>query len=193
MGFIDRQSRVLDVVLTERGRRLFANGELEFAYVAFFDDGIDYDPYSTGSLTDLERDELIRSTPMLEPAVVPDRRAAQPILEPTGHLFKASPGYQGVPAVTAPSQGSRFDLRCRQEALEGVFRRFATGFIQIDLGHSGGVPDEGFSVRVYSSGSAGLREVRGRIDLTGRRALDPFIAVSVDHEEPVDPSRGRRR
>lgn len=187
MGFLDRKSRVVDVVLTERGRRLFANGELDFTYVAFFDDGIDYDPYSTGSLTEEERDDLIHSSPMFEAHVVPDRWSSQLPLEPVSHLFTASPGFNGVPRIMMPSTGSRVSLRCDQEQTDGLFRRTRTGFAKIDLELSvGSQPSEGFSIHVFSSGSNGLAEVKSRRDLKGRRALDPFIAVSVDDEVPVD-------
>lgn len=52
-GFLDKQERIIDMVLTEDGKRLFAAGKLEFSYFAFFDDEVDYSPiiYDSGSLT----------------------------------------------------------------------------------------------------------------------------------------------
>lgn len=189
----------MDVVLTERGRRLFANGELDFAYVSFFDDGIDYDPYSPEDLTDSDRDRLIQSSQMFEAPVVPARDSHQLPLEPVCQLFPGSPGYLGVPRMMAPSTGSLVELRCSQVRTEGFYRRTSTGFAQIDLELSvGAQPGQGFSIHVYSSGSDGMTELKMRRDLNGRRALDPFIAVAVDDEELLDKaaapriSRGRR-
>lgn len=198
MGFLDRKSRVVDVVLTERGRRLFANGELDFAYVSFFDDGIDYDPYTPGDLTEQERDDLIHSTPMFEATVVPDHDSNDLPLEPVCQLFACSPGYQGVPRMLAPSTGSLVELRCVQQQVNGLFRRSATGFAQINLELSAGAqPGQGFSIHVRSSGSDGMIELKSRRDLKGRRALDPFIAVSLDDEAPpTEPAKAnalRRR
>lgn len=187
MGFLDRKSRVVDVVLTERGRRLFANGELDFAYVSFFDDGIDYDPYSSGSLTDAERDDLIYSSPMFEAAVVPDRRSAELPLEPRNQLFTVSQGYNGVPRMLTPSTGSQVDLRCNQTVTDGEYVRSKTTYAEVRLELSAGaLPSEGFSIHVYKSGSEGLQELHPRRDLRGRRALDPFVAITIDDETPLD-------
>lgn len=190
MGFLDRKSRVVDVVLTARGRRLFASGELDFAYYAFFDDGIDYDPWSTGTLDDATRDELIHSTPMFEAPVVPDRRTRLLPLEPQNQVFTASPGYSGVPRVLQPLTGSQVDLRCDQVPVDGEFKRSGTGVAQITLELSAGaLPSEGFSVHVYSSGTDGLQEVLPRRDLQGRRSVDPFIAIAIDDENVPDLPR----
>ena len=187
MGFLDRKSRVIDVVLTERGKRLYANGELDFSFCSFFDDGIDYDPWSTGSLTDDERDELIYSSPMFEAYSVPDRRTYGLPLEPQSQVFGAAAGYAGVPRILSPSTGSQLDLRCDQIEADGLFKRTATGFAQIKLELSdGALPSEGFVVHIYSSGSDGVNQVEIRRDLQGRRAVDPFIAVSVDDQKPLD-------
>jgi chorismate mutase len=47
MAFLDKKERVLDIVLTQEGRKLLAQNDLDFAYYAFSDDGIDY----SGSMT----------------------------------------------------------------------------------------------------------------------------------------------
>lgn len=183
----------MDVVLTERGRRLFANGELDFAYYAFFDDGIDYDPWSTGSLTDQEREDLIHSSPMLEVAVIPDRRSLLIPLEPVNQVFGEVPGVSTVARVLLPLTGSQANLRCDQVQSDGVYRRSATGVTQIDLRVSNEVPlGEGFSIHAYSSGSDGLHELLPRRDSHGRRSLDPFVAVALDDEKVLGgPVPGR--
>lgn len=197
MGFLDRKSRVVDVVLTGRGRELFAAGELDFAYYSFFDDGIDYDPWSTGSLTDEERDELVYSSPMLEAPLVPDRRSNTLPLEPTSFVFKAAPDYGAVPRLLSPYHtGSQAVLRCDQVSSGSFFIRTGTGFAVIPLeisAEAGG--SEGFSVHVYSSGTQGMTEVHPKLDLRGQVSLDPFLSISVDEEgtRPNGPGQADRR
>lgn len=203
MGFLDRKSRVIDVVLTGRGRELLAQGELDFSYYAFFDDGLDYDPWTpSGSVSnDDQRDELISSQPMLEAPVVQDRRSSIIPLEPTSFLFKAAPDYGALPRLLSPfPTGSNVVLRCDQVSSGSFFIRTGTSVAAIDLELSAeaGTAD-GFSIHVYSSGSNGLSEVRQKFDLKGRRALDPFIAFTTDSEvasdmekDPFNRRRGRR-
>ncbi len=194
MGFLDRKSRVVDIVLTGRGRELFALGELDFSYYAFFDDGIDYDPWSTGSLTDEERDDLIHSSPTLEAPGVPDRRSSVIPLEPTSFVFKAAPDYGAVPRMLQPNPtGSQVVLRCDQFSSGSSFIRTGTSLavVPVELSAEAG-GSEGFSVHFFSSGSGGLTELRTRTDLRGRRALDPFVAVSVDEETVQDRPDAKR-
>lgn len=47
MGFLDQKERVLDVVLTDRGRELLSKNLLEFSFYAFSDEGVNY----SGSLS----------------------------------------------------------------------------------------------------------------------------------------------
>ena len=59
MGFLDKNNRIIDMVLTDYGREQYSKGELEFTYYAFSDDGVDYDPYisTSGSLTSVQLEE----------------------------------------------------------------------------------------------------------------------------------------
>lgn len=52
-GFLDRNTRVLDMVLTNPGKTLLSRGQLRFCYWIPFDDEIVYTPYiaESGSLT----------------------------------------------------------------------------------------------------------------------------------------------
>ncbi len=192
MGYLDKQSRVMDVVLTERGRRLYASGRLDFAYFALFDDGLDYDPYSTGSLSEQERQQQIEATPMLEAPFVREVRGATAPGEPRSHIFTAAPGYSSMPMVTSPD-GSELTLMADQRRTLDTYSRTGTSLAQIDLVMEGDTEqgNPGFIVRVFASGSNGLEELDLRRDLSGRRSLDPFLAVSIDDERPLDgPSVG---
>jgi hypothetical protein len=46
---LDSKERVIDMVMTGRGKELLLQGRLKFAYWAAFDDEVDYDPYVAGS------------------------------------------------------------------------------------------------------------------------------------------------
>lgn len=52
-GILDKNTRVVDMILTMEGKKLLAKGELQFVYFCLFDDEIDYDPYvaNSGSLS----------------------------------------------------------------------------------------------------------------------------------------------
>jgi hypothetical protein len=196
VGFLDRQSRVIDVVLTGRGRELLARGELDFAYYAFFDDGIDYDPWSPEPLTDEERDDLIHSSPMLEAPIVQDRRSNILPLEPTSFLFKAAPDYLVLPRLLHPHPtGSWVGLQCDQLSSGSSFIRSSTTRAMVPLeltGETAGAA--GFSIHVYVSGTNGLTELSPKFDLSGRRAIDPFVAFSIDDEAVVrGPDNSTRR
>jgi hypothetical protein len=50
MGILDKKTRILDVVLTNRGRELLSKNQLTFAYYAFSDEGVDYKGALTSSV-----------------------------------------------------------------------------------------------------------------------------------------------
>ncbi len=187
MGYLDKQSRVIDIVLTERGRRLYAAGELEFSYFGLFDDGIDYSPYSTGTLSEEERLVQIESTPMMEPTFVRDVRGVIAPLEPASNVFTAAPGYNEVPHMVKPT-GDSLELSSDQRRDGGTYSRTGTSVAQIDLKVSGDTErgNPGFLIRVFSSGTEGLHPLILKRDLAGRRAFDPFVAVAVDDEKVPD-------
>lgn len=49
MGFLDQQERIIDMVLTDEGKRQLSVGELKFVYYSFFDDAVEYNPYISNS------------------------------------------------------------------------------------------------------------------------------------------------
>ncbi len=189
MGYLDKQSRVIDVVLTERGRKLFSVGRLDFAYFGLFDDCIDYDPVAaSGSFSHDDREAQIEATLVPEAPFVKDIRGTVSPLEPTAHVFTAAPGYAVIPSMTDPIDDDSITLMADQRRDGGVYRRTGTSFAQITMGMTGETErgNPGFIVRVLSSGSNGLQPLKFRRDLSARRAIDPFVAIAVDNEEPVD-------
>jgi hypothetical protein len=192
VGYLDKQSRVIDVILTERGRKLFAVGRLDFTYFGLFDDCLDYDPTSGQEpFSDEERDEQIQATLMLEAPFVKDVRGSIAPLEPLDHIFTAAAGYRVIPTMVSPVDGDSTSLMADQRVDSGVYRRTGTSFSQINPVVTGDVErgNPGFVVRVFSSGSTGLRPLGFRHDLSSRRAADPFVAVAVDSELLHDAPR----
>lgn len=190
MGFLDKNSRVIDFILTERGKRLFAAGQLDFAYYALFDDGIDYDP--VGATTREERQEVIEDTPMLEVGTVKEVRGTVSALEPQSPLFTAAPNVRRIPRISSPAEDA-LEVKCDQVHFGTEYERLNTTEAKIDLALDGDVEagNPGFSVRVFFSGSDGMHEFSVRRDLTGRRVFDPFIAVSLDSSRTGPRGRGR--
>jgi len=199
MGFLDKRSRIVDVALTARGRQLYSLGRLEFVYFAAFDDGVDYDPWPTGSLTEGNLTESIEHIPLLEAPVIPLQGPSNVLpLEPTSNVFTAADGFSTVPRVLGPT-GS-YAVTCVQyQGDDSLYERKATTFARIPVSLQGDVVGaDGFAVKVFVSGSNGLRELHPKRDTAQRRALDPFVAVladdeaSVDAPRPIDPRSVRR-
>ena len=189
MGYLDRQSRVIDVVLTERGRKLYAASALDFSYFGLFDDCIDYDPVLPGgTFSDDDREVQVESTLILEAPFIKDVRGTTGPMEPTDHIFTAAGGFVQLPMMSSPADGSAIDLSSDQRRDGGTYRRTGTSLAQIDLDVSGDseMGNPGFIVRVLSSGSNGLQPLGFRRDLAGRRAVDPFIAIALDDEQVLD-------
>lgn len=189
MGYLDKQSRVIDVVLTELGRKLYATGRLDFAYFGLFDDCIDYDPVSaSGSYTDAQREEQMEATPVPEAPFIRDVRGVVAPLEPTAHIFTAAPGYRVIPMMLSPIDASSVTLMADQRREGDSYRRTGTSLARIDMAVTGEAErgNPGFIVRILSSGSNGLQPLEFRRDLDARRAADPFIAVAIDGEDVVD-------
>lgn len=67
-GFLDKNTRVVDMHLTMEGKRLLSTGQLRFSYFALFDDEVDYDPYIalSASMTPAQisgtRDDMIENS-----------------------------------------------------------------------------------------------------------------------------------
>lgn len=189
MGYLDKQSRVIDVVLTARGRKLYSVGALDFAYFSLFDDGVDYDPVAaTGSYSDAEREVQIELSPVLEAPSVPDVRGTVAPMEPIHHVFTGAPGFVRIPQMSSPIDGSEITLMADQRNEGGVYRRTGTSLAQIDVDVLGDTErgNPGFIVRVLGSGTDGHQPLAFRYDLAGRRSYDPFVAALVDDEDQMD-------
>lgn len=194
MGYLDKQSRVIDFILTERGRQLFAIGQLDFAYFSLFDDGIDYDPYYSGTLTDAAREEQIEATAMLEVPFIKNTRSFISPLEPQSHIFTAAANYDNIPSMNIVSTGS-IELSCNQfKNPSGMYSRMNSNIAAINLSVNGDAePGKHiFLVEVFSSGSNGLSLLELKRDIRGKISADPYISLAADNDslEATDSTAG---
>ena len=68
MKFLNKKEQVMDIQLTQYGKRLLSKGRFRPTYYAFFDDGILYDPQWAG-IGEVQNDaqtRIIKNTPQLE-------------------------------------------------------------------------------------------------------------------------------
>lgn len=215
-GFLDKKERVLDVCLTNTGRRLLSEGKLKFCYWSAFDDEVDYDPFiaESGSLTAAQMsssiERMIEETPVRE-AVSGYRdgnRLAQDFTNVRCPLFDRPQGQLQVPRAVFPPSGE-YSFKTLQRRVKKIFQtKDKTGHIiatnpdSIDLGverfdstsfslrfgyEQGSIPSdatpEGFFMRVFRSGSEGLREVDPRRDASGQVCFNNDLTVLVGSKE----------
>lgn len=187
MGLLDKKERIVDMILTQEGRRQLSLGQLEFRYFCLFDDEVDYDPYvpSTGSLTDTQLREL--KTRLIEDAVVFEAfhgvvpavaRDRDNLGLPRSRIFDMPQGSDLLPRATFTPDVLSGSLEIRQAIVSadgpeslpaGVMRQTPTVFgISTDV-VDGFVDskDVGVLVRVFVSGSEGLQEVIPARDYSG--------------------------
>lgn len=114
-GFLDRDTRIIDMVLTNHGKSLLSKGKLNFCYWIPFDDEIDYDPYIANS-SSLTADQLsssiyrnIEDTPIRE-AVSGYRNfnaSGSDTVNVHRPMFTIAQGQTVLPRSVFPSEGDR--------------------------------------------------------------------------------------
>lgn len=184
-GFLDKESRIVDMVLTNVGRELLSRDELEFALWAPFDDEFDYSPViaSTGSLSSDQLVELRRT--QMEEALVREATSGYRVSDTSGSdttnlnrpLFTRPQGKDTLPRMVLEGDlTGTLVVRVRQQKVVDVpigwpddgstrqergYRRFDASTVSIVPGYTkDSWPDDhrplGFSVRVLVSGAEGL-------------------------------------
>jgi len=205
MGLLDKNERIVDMVLTIEGRRQFSLGELEFKYFCLFDDEVDYDPYvpSTGSLTDVQLAEtklrlledafVFEAVPGTSPSSLRDRDNDG---LPKSRLFDMPQGRSILPRLTITPDVFSGSLEVRQAIVAadgpvtlpaGVVRQRPTVFgLHLDV-VDGFVDskDLGVLVRVFSSGSDGLQEIEPVRDYSGDFCYGLVLKALAD-DKPED-------
>lgn len=212
MGFLDKQDRVIDMVLTDEGKRLLSLGELEFSYYAFFDDEVDYSPYipnsSSLSSADLSASIVreIEATPVREATVGSNFSHALSGRDCTNvnrPIFTMPHGQGFLPRVelVLPSSGT-VEVSQRQREVVYIkrddtgkpiqqigpaskgYERFHAGVATIDVRLKDFFEhSDGFLLRVFSSGSdSGLKEIFSKRDFRNDRSYSLETKIFVDDE-----------
>lgn len=127
-GFLDRDTRIVDMVLTNHGKRLLSRGELRFCYWVPFDDEVDYQPYLANSAS-LTSEQLsasiyasIESTPIRE-AVSGYRGfnlSGSDFTNVHRPLFTMAQGQQVLPRTVFPEAGTR-QVTTKQRRVQRIY------------------------------------------------------------------------
>lgn len=207
MGFLDGSERIQDVVLTPEGRRLLSMGRLEFVYFSVHDDGLSYDPinYLSGSLPEEELAEVRRSiedTPMLEAFSGRPVETAVDVdftLRPSSFVFDLPVGHRFIPSLQVTPDVTGSLMIVDQGRVEGSstgdlgsVQRQSDASVRMRVGLDLGGVQDGFLVRMYTSGSDGLTEIIPEIDGMNRLSygLDVYV---LPEESAARASRGEPR
>lgn len=190
MGFLDAKQHVIDVSLTEEGRRRYATGELKFTFFSLHDDVVDYDPFiqASGSYSDSQLTDLIaaqiESTPVLEVPII-TRRSVKSTgkhpLVPQSTIFTAKDGFSILPMSSVSPTGSSIETDQRSMTRSTVsYRRDNATSLLVHLDHVGDMKGSGpqeFIVEAFLSSSDGLVRQDERIDLKDRVSFGAFLVL----------------
>lgn len=134
-GFLDKNTRILDMVLTNQGKALLSRGQLRFCYWIPYDDGICYDPYiaESGSMTaenlSSSIDIHIESTPMREATTGYREFNARGSDFTNVHrpMFTMAQGQQIVPRAVFPVEGERSITTSQRQVIQSFKERDEKG------------------------------------------------------------------
>lgn len=131
MGLLDKNQDVIDFILTEEGKRLRSTGELRFAYYAFFDDEMDYNPVisNSGSLTAMQFTSS--QIQQMEESIIKEAVSGYKDFNILGldhtnvfrPLFTIPQGQNIVPKVVSVHKTGSIELKINQKAILDVFTK----------------------------------------------------------------------
>jgi hypothetical protein len=180
MGFLDKKERILDIVLTDRGRELMSKNQLKVAYYAFSDDGVNY----SGSLV-AAQPELLHGARVAQStttgsagAGVTAMTASLSSAPQSGSTMIAVVGLQGAArAVSSITQtGATWSMIAHTGA--------ATNGNNIDLWYAPNIQSNaGTSIIVANNGSA--QAVIQIAEFRGVLALDKTASLALDTSHPT--------
>lgn len=206
-GFLDKNDRIIDFVITGKGKSLLSKGNLRFVYWRAFDDEIDYNPFisQSGSLTAAQIEdhiqEQIEFTPIREATTgykdvnslhLDNTNVFLPLYDmPQGQsqiprtVFDApdDPGIEIVQQkitnvlVKRDQNGNVID---QLGPFDWGFKRFDSSKQTFTMAYSGFPSDfkpEGFLVRVLESGSDGYVEIMPQRDQQNRLSFGPDFSL----------------
>lgn len=212
MGFLDKQERILDVVLTREGRRQLSEGHLDFRYFVLFDDEVDYDPYvaNSGSLTEnglretrlaLTEDTLVFEA--MHGRLITEVSDADHLLGPSSPLFDMPQGQTLLPKLSVIPDVTSSIMSVTQAVVSskgptnrpaGVLRQKATiTTFELDVkNYFEDSLDQGVWVRLFTSGSEGLREVVPARDYLNEYSYGLHVKVAVDEPDATVKRKASR-
>lgn len=127
-GFLDKNDRIIDMVLTGYGRSLLARGGLKFVSWVPMDDEVDYSPFvsNSGSLTDIQLsasiNEQIEACPIRE-ATTGYRTLNKRCVDSTNGddvVFTIAQGQTHVPRLMTSSIPSSIDVNIDQRKISEI-------------------------------------------------------------------------
>jgi len=129
-GFLDKNTRVIDMVLTDYGRELYSKNELEFSYYAFSDDEVDYDPYvsTSGSITNTQltasKGEQIEATLVREAVFGLQKGMNSEARDQTNiknMLFTMPQGQKILPRISTSPELTSGSIGMKQQRLQDIY------------------------------------------------------------------------
>ena len=209
-GFLDKETRIIDMVLTGYGKGLLSSGDLKFVYWIPFDDEVDYEPYisTSGSMNDTQFSSSINT--QIEATLVREATTGYKFLNMSGSdmtnvnrpMFTMAQGQRIIPKIEH-GRDDGYDVGTSQRKISEIFvkrdsdgtivehngpfdrgyERFDATSVDIDISYTADsfpsdFKHEGFFVRVFSSGSDGLIEVRHKRDSNNEIAFSNDIRLT---------------
>lgn len=211
-GFLDKQSRVMDVVLTGLGKSLLAQGDLRFIYWKAFDDEVDYSPFisQSGSLSSSSLEDAIsqqiEATPIRE-AVTGYRTVNRIGTDRTNvkNCLYDMPHGQNILPRTIIMSSSDSTIEVKQRKLVDAFvARDAQGKVITSIGpfdkgydrfdssqekfslkfsdFPGDYRPDGIILNVFESGSDGYQKIFPKRDINNELVFDADVLFSLESD-----------
>lgn len=188
-GFLDRKERVVDMVLTNKGRKLLSEGKLNFSFWSVFDDEVDYSPTDDEQrVVDLTEDSLV-----LEAVfgyrdgngILHDKvNVRNPIFtDGKNDGFIQRMEINPDRDLTISSDQKKLSNKNVVSTVDVGFERLNASVENIWLGYDGFPVDgrpEGFLVEFYVSGSDGLQKVEVQRDLSNTLVIRNDLSVVLE-------------
>lgn len=194
-GFLDRDTRIIDMVLTGYGKRLLSKGDLNFCYWVAYDDEVDYDPFivESSSLSSIQLSASINQS--IEDTLVREATTGYRLFNADGKdttnvvnpLFTSHQKQTVVPKMVVSGSASvtTYQREVKKEHVVTEVNGMSVAPINsVDVGveRYGSSTDliemsyekdsfpkdfktDGFFITVFLSGSGGLVEVKPKRDI----------------------------
>lgn len=200
-GFLDKNSRVVDFILTAQGKKKLSQGKLNFKFYTFFDDGIDYDSYveNSSSLSNVALTESklsnIDETLVFEPVYgLLDERSnnrTEDNLNLKSQLFTKPLNLNIIPEFSINNTTGSFDIGVEQSNVKGSSDE-DVGFVtsnSTNLNIEFKISDffeefkqKGVLIKLFHSSSSGLRQVLAKRDFNEVVSYGAELIAFVDEE-----------